>query len=75
MFTPQAISAVILCIVMFTPQAITVAVICTAMSALQAIPDLQRLGYVHAVITQNVDRLHQKAGTRDVLEMHGTTHE
>ena len=26
-------------------------------------------------ITQNVDRLHQKAGARDVLEIHGTTHE
>lgn len=24
---------------------------------------------------QNVDRLHQSAGVRHVLEMHGTTHE
>ena len=26
---------------------------------------------VHGVITQNVDRLHHKAGSRDVLELHG----
>ena len=26
------------------------------------------------IITQNVDRLHQAAGSRDVLELHGTTH-
>jgi Sir2 family len=29
---------------------------------------------VGSVITQNVDRLHHAAGTRDVLELHGTTH-
>ena len=27
-----------------------------------------------AIITQNVDRLHQAAGSRGVLELHGTTH-
>ena len=27
-----------------------------------------------ALITQNVDRLHQKAGATDVIELHGTTH-
>ncbi|CAL8096487.1 unnamed protein product [Calicophoron daubneyi] len=26
------------------------------------------------IITQNVDRLHQRAGSNDVLELHGTTH-
>ena len=37
--------------------------------------DLSRLeerGLVQAVITQNVDRLHARAGSRDVLEVHGS---
>ena len=29
---------------------------------------------VDALITQNVDRLHQKGGATDVIELHGTTH-
>jgi len=29
---------------------------------------------VGPIITQNVDRLHQRAGSADVLELHGTTH-
>ncbi|HIZ97743.1 MAG TPA: NAD-dependent protein deacetylase [Candidatus Janibacter merdipullorum] len=33
---------------------------------------LQELGAVGPVITQNVDGLHQAAGTRDVIELHGT---
>lgn len=37
-----------------------------------ALADLQRQGYVHGVITQNVDGLHQKAGSTSVLELHGT---
>jgi NAD-dependent SIR2 family protein deacetylase len=37
----------------------------------RAVADLQRLGLVRAIITQNVDGLHQKAGARDVLELHG----
>ena len=36
-----------------------------------AVADLQRLGLVRAIITQNVDGLHQLAGARDVLELHG----
>ena len=32
---------------------------------------LQELGAVGPVITQNVDGLHQAAGTRDVVELHG----
>ncbi len=33
---------------------------------------LQRAGYVGPVITQNVDGLHQAAGTTDVIELHGS---
>ncbi len=33
---------------------------------------LEERGYVRAVITQNVDGLHQKAGSRRVLELHGS---
>ncbi|MGU3294238.1 Sir2 family NAD-dependent protein deacetylase [Williamsia sp. M5A3_1d] len=36
-----------------------------------AITDLQRLGLVSGVITQNVDMLHTKAGNHPVLELHG----
>ena len=37
----------------------------------RAVADLQRLGLVRAIITQNVDGLHQSAGACDVLELHG----
>lgn len=37
----------------------------------RAVSDLQRLGLVHAIVTQNVDGLHQLAGARDVVELHG----
>jgi NAD-dependent deacetylase len=37
-----------------------------------AIAELQRLGAVSTVITQNIDGLHQRAGTRDVVELHGS---
>jgi NAD-dependent SIR2 family protein deacetylase len=36
-----------------------------------AVADLQASGVVSGVITQNVDGLHQAAGARDVLELHG----
>ena len=38
----------------------------------RAIAALVRDGPVQAVITQNVDGLHQAAGSRDVLELHGS---
>ncbi len=40
----------------------------------QAIVELQRRGTLHAVVTQNVDGLHQRAGTdiELVVEVHGT---
>lgn len=34
--------------------------------------ELERRGYIHAVITQNIDELHQRAGSRKVVEVHGT---
>jgi NAD-dependent deacetylase len=39
-----------------------------------ALVDLQRTGRVRALITQNIDGLHQAAGASDVLELHGTIH-
>jgi NAD-dependent SIR2 family protein deacetylase len=36
-----------------------------------AVAKLQRAGLVGAVITQNVDGLHQRAGAQQVLELHG----
>ena len=38
----------------------------------RAIAELERRGLVAAVITQNVDGLHQQAGSRDVVEVHGS---
>ena len=34
----------------------------------------EREGRLKAVITQNIDGLHQAAGSRDVLELHGSVH-
>ncbi|UJR80332.1 SIR2 family NAD-dependent protein deacylase [Sandaracinus amylolyticus] len=33
---------------------------------------LEARGLVHAIVTQNIDGLHQRAGSRRVLEVHGT---
>lgn len=33
---------------------------------------LERLGLVRGVVTQNVDMLHQRAGSRNVIELHGS---
>ncbi|MCL2115727.1 MAG: NAD-dependent protein deacylase [Methanobrevibacter sp.] len=37
-----------------------------------AIAKLESLGKIKAVITQNIDGLHQKAGSENVLELHGS---
>jgi NAD-dependent deacetylase len=37
-----------------------------------AIAELERLGHVTAVVTQNIDLLHERAGSRDVIEVHGS---
>ncbi len=36
-----------------------------------ALAQLERAGYLHTLITQNIDNLHQKAGSQRVLEIHG----
>ena len=37
----------------------------------RAVTELQRGGLLNGVVTQNVDGLHQAAGTGDVIELHG----
>lgn len=37
-----------------------------------AFADLERRGKLRALITQNIDRLHQRAGNTGVIELHGT---
>lgn len=41
-------------------------------AAHRALAELERRGLVAAVITQNVDTLHSRAGSRDVVEVHGS---
>ena len=38
----------------------------------RALAELERLGLVRAVVTQNIDTLHTRAGSSDVLEVHGS---
>jgi len=38
-----------------------------------ALADLEKAGLLKAVITQNIDGLHQAAGSQAVLELHGST--
>ena len=38
----------------------------------RAVAELERLGLVTGIITQNVDGLHQAAGARQVIELHGS---
>jgi NAD-dependent deacetylase len=37
-----------------------------------ALAELERQGLVRAVVTQNIDCLHERAGSRDVVEVHGS---
>ena len=37
-----------------------------------ALAELERRGLVSAVVTQNIDMLHTRAGSRDVVEVHGS---
>ena len=38
----------------------------------RAIAELERRGLVRAVVTQNIDTLHGRAGSREVVEVHGS---
>jgi NAD-dependent deacetylase len=38
----------------------------------RALADLERRGFVHAIVTQNIDLLHERAGSGDVVEVHGS---
>jgi NAD-dependent deacetylase len=37
-----------------------------------ALAELEQLGLLRAVITQNIDQLHERAGTRELVEVHGS---
>ena len=38
----------------------------------RALAELERRGLVQAVVTQNIDTLHTRAGSREVIEVHGS---
>ena len=38
----------------------------------EVLAELERAGLLDAVITQNIDRLHAEAGSRELIEVHGT---
>lgn len=40
-------------------------------AAHELLADLERAGHVRLLVTQNVDRLHQRAGSRRVVDLHG----
>lgn len=42
-------------------------------AAHRRLASLEREGLLDAVVTQNIDGLHQKAGSRNVIELHGST--
>lgn len=40
----------------------------------EALATLEAMGKLRAIITQNIDGLHQKAGSKNVIELHGSVH-
>lgn len=46
----------------------------TPNAAHRALAQLQQAGYLAGILTQNVDGLHQQAGSRAVIELHGSIH-
>lgn len=38
----------------------------------RALAALEAAGYVRAIVTQNIDQLHERAGSREVIEVHGS---
>lgn len=47
---------------------------CKPNDAHRALAKLEEQGKLKAVITQNIDGLHQAAGSKEVLELHGSVH-
>jgi NAD-dependent deacetylase len=41
----------------------------------RALAELEELGWIRAVVTQNVDGLHERAGSRAIVEVHGSLRE
>ena len=41
-------------------------------AAHRALAELERMGLLSAVVTQNIDLLHERAGSREVVEVHGS---
>mgnify|MGYP000148177804 CR=1 FL=1 len=39
-----------------------------------ALAELEKMGKLYAVVTQNIDGLHQMAGSKNVIELHGSIH-
>ncbi|MHA1893561.1 MAG: NAD-dependent protein deacylase [Candidatus Helarchaeota archaeon] len=39
----------------------------------QVLAEMEKRGYIKSIITQNIDNLHQLAGSKNVLEFHGTS--
>ena len=40
----------------------------------KALAKLEQMGKLKAIVTQNIDGLHQMAGSKEVLELHGSVH-
>ena len=40
----------------------------------KVLTELEKMGKLKAVITQNIDGLHQLAGSKNVIELHGSIH-
>ncbi|MDR3237449.1 MAG: RNA polymerase subunit sigma, partial [Spirochaetia bacterium] len=38
-----------------------------------ALAELEEMGYLKAIITQNIDNLHQRGGSKNVIEYHGNS--
>jgi NAD-dependent protein deacetylase/lipoamidase len=40
----------------------------------RGLAELERMGVLRSIVTQNIDGLHQRAGSRNVVEFHGGSH-
>ena len=41
-------------------------------NAHKSLAELEKMGKLHCLITQNIDLLHQKAGSKNIIELHGS---